>query len=63
MSLASLGSPPTIAVGEMVAAYSNAAVAELDIFCEVEKDLRDGVDFLGRQKKRRKNIRIGTAKK
>jgi len=61
LSLASFGSPPKTDVGEMVAAYSDAAVPELDILCEVEKDLRGGVDFLGRQKKRRRNALIRTA--
>lgn len=54
MSVASSGSDPTMAAGEIVAAYSEAAAPELDILVDVEKDLRDEEDFLGRQKKRRR---------
>lgn len=39
---------------DIVAAYSDAAVPEDDILCEVEKDLGEDEDFLGRQKRRRR---------
>lgn len=52
--MASTGSDPVTDAGDIVAAYSEAAVPELDILWDVEKDLRGDGDFFGRQNKRRR---------
>ena len=63
MSLASTGSAPVMDTGEMVAAYSDAAVPELDIFGDEEKDLRAEAVALGREKKRRKKDFMGNERR
>ena len=63
MSLASSGSLPRRLLGEIVAAYNDADIAELDILWEVEKDRRAGFVFLRELRKVSKKARIGMAAK